>query len=99
MSGGIEFWMRETNASFDLLFVGHFAVDQVIVDGVSETLAGGGVYYGGVAAARLGARVGVVTRLAAAHFPLLDEMRGAGVTVFADPARGSAVEPTQSRLV
>ena len=86
MSGGIEFWMRETNTSFDLLFVGHFAVDQVIVDGVSETLAGGGVYYGGVAAARLGARVGVVTRLAAAHFPLLDEMRRAGVAVFAAEA-------------
>ena len=45
---------------FDLLMFGHFAVDKIIVDGVSETVSGGGVYYGSVAATRLGARVGIV---------------------------------------
>ncbi len=71
---------------FDLLMFGHFAVDKIIVDGVSETVSGGGVYYGSVAATRLGARVGVVTRLAEADFPRLAELRAAGVTVFAAPA-------------
>ncbi len=71
---------------FDLLFLGHFAVDQIIVDGVSETVSGGGAYYGAIAAARLGARVGVVTRLREADFPRLEELRAAGVTVFAAPA-------------
>ena len=74
------------NADFDLLMFGHFAVDQIIVDGAAETVSGGGVYYGGIAAARLGARVGVVTRLREADFPRLEELRAAGLTVFAVPA-------------
>ena len=40
--------------SFDLLFLGHFAVDHIVVDGAAETVSGGGVYYGGVAARRSG---------------------------------------------
>ena len=36
----------------DLLMLGHFAVDQLIVDGVAETSSGGGVYYGAIAARR-----------------------------------------------
>lgn len=71
---------------FDLLMFGHFAVDKIIVDGVAETVSGGGVYYGSVAAHRLGARVGVVTRLREADFPRLEELRAEGVTVFAAPA-------------
>ncbi len=74
------------NTNFDLLMFGHFAVDRIIVDDVSETVSGGGVYYGSVAARRLGARVGVVTRLREADFPRLAELRAEGVTVFAAPA-------------
>ncbi len=73
-------------ADFDLLMFGHFAVDQIIVDGKAETVSGGGVYYGSVAARRLGARVGIVTRLARTEFPRLEELRREGVTVFATPA-------------
>ena len=72
--------------SFDLLFLGHFAVDRVVVDGAAETTSGGGVYYGSVAARRLGATVGVVTRLREADFPRLEELRREGVQVFATPA-------------
>ncbi len=71
---------------FDLLFFGHFAVDRIIVDGASETVSGGGVYYGAIAAARLGARVGVVTRLREADFPRLEDLRAEGIEVFAAPA-------------
>jgi sugar/nucleoside kinase (ribokinase family) len=71
---------------FDLLFLGHFAVDRIIVDGEAETVSGGGVYYGSVAARRLGATVGVVTRLREADFPRLEELRQEGVEVFATPA-------------
>lgn len=72
--------------SLDLLFLGHFAVDRIIVDGISETVSGGGVYYGAIAAARLGARVGVVTRLREADFGRLVELRDAGIEVFPAPA-------------
>ena len=53
-------WM--TSILLDILFLGHFAVDRNVADGVVEIASGGGVYYGGIAAARPGARVGVVTR-------------------------------------
>ena len=82
---------------FDLLMLGHFAVDRNVVDGVAEIASGGGVYYGGIAAARLGARVAVVTRLAATDFPRLDAFREAGVEVFATAAaETSGIENTYS---
>jgi sugar/nucleoside kinase (ribokinase family) len=84
-------------AHFDLLMLGHFAVDHNVVDGVTEVASGGGVYYGGIAAARLGARVGVVTRLSATDFPRLSAFREAGVEVFATPAaETSGIENTYS---
>ena len=81
----------------DILFLGHFAVDRNVVDGVVEIASGGGVYYGGIAAARLGARVGVVTRLRAEDFSRLDAFRAAGVEVFATAAPDtSGIENTYS---
>lgn len=68
--------------NLDLLMFGHFAVDQIIVDGAAETVSGGGVYYGAVAARRLGAAVGVVTRLREADFARLDELRDEGIAVW-----------------
>jgi sugar/nucleoside kinase (ribokinase family) len=83
--------------NFDLLFLGHFAVDRNVVDGIAEIASGGGVYYGGIAAARLGARVGVVTRLRREDFPRLDDLRRAGVQVFATAAADtSGIENTYS---
>ncbi|MCX6032466.1 MAG: PfkB family carbohydrate kinase [Chloroflexi bacterium] len=85
------------NPQFDILFLGHFAVDHNIVDGRVEIASGGGVYYGGIAAARLGARVGVVTRLRAEDFSRLDDFRQAGVEVFATAAPAtSGIENTYS---
>lgn len=74
------------NTDFDLFFLGHFAVDRNVVDGVAVTASGGGVYYGGIAAARLGARVGVATRLHRADFYRLEDFRQEGVAVFATEA-------------
>jgi sugar/nucleoside kinase (ribokinase family) len=83
------------DSNLDLLFLGHFAVDRNVVDGVAKTESGGGVYYGGIAAARLGVRVGVVTRLHPSDFPRLEELRTAGVEVFATPAAAtSGIENT-----
>ncbi|MEJ5199986.1 MAG: PfkB family carbohydrate kinase [Anaerolineae bacterium] len=87
--------MTQTTSCFDILFLGHFAVDRNVVDGVAEIASGGAVYYGGIAAARLGARVGVVTRLSRADFGRLDELRAAGIEVFATPApETSGIENT-----
>ena len=68
---------------FDLAIIGHFARD-VIVDRDSRAWSSGGsVYYGSIAARRLGRSVAVITRLAKKDFPFLDELRQEGVKVFA----------------
>jgi len=78
--------MSKREHDFDLFMIGHFAVDRNVVDGRPEVASGGAVYYGAVAARRLGARVGVATRLHPADFGRLDEMRAEGIAVYAVPA-------------
>jgi hypothetical protein len=43
----------------DILMIGNFAKDKLIVDGVEEVASGGGVYYGSVVIQRLGLRAGL----------------------------------------
>ena len=71
---------------YDFLMVGHFAKDQIIVDGQGSTASGGAVYYGSIALRHLGLKVAVATRLSADDYPLLDELKAEGVRVFATPA-------------
>jgi sugar/nucleoside kinase (ribokinase family) len=83
------------DGSVDILMIGHFAKDVLVVDGRGEQASGGAVYYGAIALQRLGARVAVSTRLHPDDFPLLDELRGEGVTVFAARAPAtSGIENT-----
>jgi sugar/nucleoside kinase (ribokinase family) len=70
----------------DIMMIGHFAKDRLVVDGRVEEASGGGVYYGGIALRRLGLSVAVVTRLHSDDFPRLGELREAGAQVFATPA-------------
>ena len=74
----------------DILMVGNFAVDKLIVDGVEEVASGGGVYYGSIAAKRVGASVAVVTRLHPSEFWRLEDMRAEGVKVFPIAAEGTS---------
>jgi sugar/nucleoside kinase (ribokinase family) len=75
---------------YDIVMIGNFAKDKLIVDGVEEIASGGGVYYGSIAAKRLGASVAVVTRLHPDDFSRLDELRSEGVDVYAAPADGTS---------
>ena len=75
---------------FDIMMVGNFAIDKLIVDGVEEVASGGGVYYGSIAARRLGAAVAVTTRLHPDEFWRLEDMRNEGVVVFPTPADGTS---------
>jgi sugar/nucleoside kinase (ribokinase family) len=75
---------------FDILMIGNFAKDKLIVDGVEEIASGGGVYYGSVVARRLGLEVGVITRLHPADYPRLEELRAEGIEVYAIPAEGTS---------
>ncbi len=73
-------------SSFDVLVIGHFAKDHLVVDGRGETSSGGAVYYGSVALRRLGLSVAIATRLHPDDFGRLEEVRQEGVQVFAVPA-------------
>ncbi len=75
---------------FDVVMIGNFAKDKLIVDSVEEIASGGGVFYGSVVVKRLGARVAVVTRLHPDDFFRLEELRAEGVDVFATPAEGTS---------
>lgn len=76
---------------FDVVLIGHFAIDKITtVDGKTTLAHGGAVYYGGLNLARQGFRVAVVTRLHRDDFWRLDEIRHAGIEVFATEAPESA---------
>jgi sugar/nucleoside kinase (ribokinase family) len=72
--------------NIDLMLVGHFAKDELSVDGVCEISSGGGVYYGSIALRGLGLSVAVVTKLHLNDFYRLQELRDAGVQVYASNA-------------
>jgi sugar/nucleoside kinase (ribokinase family) len=74
------------NSDVDVLMIGHFAKDRIIVGDQDTIASGGAVYYGSIALRHLGLSVGVVTRLHPDDFPLLDELRAAGVQVYATAA-------------
>lgn len=69
-------------AEFDILMIGHFAKDLLVVDGVGERASGGAVFYGSIALRRLGLSVAIVTRMHPDDFPRLDEVRQEGVAVY-----------------
>ena len=70
----------------DILMIGHFAKDEIVVGDTSQVASGGGVYSGSVALRRIGLRVAVVTRLHPGDFSRLDEIRQEGVQVYATAA-------------
>ncbi len=72
--------------SYDMLFLGHFARDLNVIDGVEKQESGGAVYYGSVAAAKTGAKVGVISRLNPRDFNYLFELLKYGVEVFPQAA-------------
>jgi sugar/nucleoside kinase (ribokinase family) len=79
----------------DIMMIGHFAKDRLVIDGTSGISSGGAVYYGSVALRRIGVRVAVVTRLHSDDFSLLGEMEAEGVQVFAVSApETSGIENT-----
>ncbi|MBL7161278.1 MAG: carbohydrate kinase [Anaerolineales bacterium] len=75
-----------TKNKIDIMMIGHFARDILVVDGLAKTSSGGGVYYGSVTLRHLGLDVAVVTRLHSGDFSRIEELKLAGVQLFATPA-------------
>jgi sugar/nucleoside kinase (ribokinase family) len=73
--------------AFDIAFVGHMCYDEITPYGGTAVVApGSAVLCGAIAAARAGARVAVVTRMATADRGILKPLEELGVAVFAAPA-------------
>ena len=77
-------------SDFDILMIGNFAKDKLILDGVEEIASGGGVYYGSVVIKHLGLDVAVVTRLHPDDFFRLEELQREGIKVYYTAAEGTS---------
>ena len=79
----------------DVMMIGHFARDRLVVDGNGVDASGGAVTYGGIALRHIGVRVAVVTRLHPRDRPYLDDLVQAGIQVYAtDAPETSGIENT-----
>jgi len=74
----------------DVLMVGNFAKDKIIVDGVEEITSGGGVHFGSIVIKRLGYKVAVATRLLLDDYSRLEEMIDQGVVVYPTESNGTS---------
>mgnify|MGYP000877076234 CR=1 FL=1 len=77
-------------SNLDVLMVGHFAKDKIVIDGEEFESPGGAVYYGGVVLRRLGLEVGIATRGNPDDFHYLDELTALGIDVSTKPAHQSS---------
>ena len=71
----------------DIAIIGHIAKDIIEIDGVSKSVLGGAVYYGGLAGSQMGLKVAIITRLKAEDFPFLDSFKKNNIKYFAYPAK------------
>ncbi len=76
--------------NLDILMVGEFAKDKIVVDDKEMICAGGAVYYGSVVLKRLGLNVGVSTRGNPDDYGLLKELYDLGIQVDVHPASQSS---------
>ncbi len=69
--------------AFDLLFLGAYTRDTIVIGGRQRTVDGGAFYYGANVAARMGLSVAAVTRLAEEDQQVIHSLRSLGVAVAA----------------
>ncbi len=82
---------------FDIIILGHFAKDKLIVHGVEKDALGGAVYYGAIALSKLNVSAGIITLLAREDFHYLDIFKANRVEVFAYQAeKTSGIKNTYS---
>ncbi len=79
--------MSLSSELYDIAFIGHICFDEVIpYQGVPRTAPGSAVMCGALAAARVGKKVAVVTRMAPKDDHILEPMRQNGIEIYAIPA-------------
>jgi len=78
--------VNQRQENYDIAFIGHVCFDEVIpFNGTPRTAPGSAVMCGALAAARVGKKVAVITRMAPKDDPILEPMRKAGIDIFTHP--------------
>ncbi len=81
--------------NFDIVILGHFAKDKIVIRGVEKDSLGGAVYYGALALSKMNFCTGIITLLAREDFPYLDIFKKNGVEVYAyEAANTSGIKNT-----
>ncbi|MCH7681486.1 hypothetical protein IID10_19340 [candidate division KSB1 bacterium] len=75
---------------FDIIILGHFAKDKLIIRGVEKEASGGAVYYGALALSKLNIRTAIITMLAKADYSYLEVFEKNGVKIFAYEAEATS---------
>ncbi|HSL29342.1 MAG TPA: PfkB family carbohydrate kinase [Anaerolineales bacterium] len=68
--------------SYDVLYIGNYTKDTIVSPAGTKIVDGGAVNYAAHAAARLGAHVAVVTRLAREDEHVVEKLRAAGIDCY-----------------
>ncbi len=71
----------------DICTIGHLSLDKVVTPQSVQYMPGGTSFYFSKALVQSPVRYGLVTALAPAQYPIVDELRAEGVTVYALPSR------------
>lgn len=74
--------MTVENTPYDVVTIGNYTKDTVVTPAGSRSVDGGGVRYSAYAAAGLGCKVAVITRLANEDHHVVDDLERAGIDVF-----------------
>jgi sugar/nucleoside kinase (ribokinase family) len=87
MESKIE-WRRKFMNAYDIVFMGHMCIDEIApFKGKVKIAPGSAVLCGAIAAARIGRKVAVVTKLAKKDEGILDLMKEAGIDTYIIEAR------------
>jgi sugar/nucleoside kinase (ribokinase family) len=85
---------------FDIVFLGHYTKDTIVLPHEMKTVNGGAFNYGARVAVKMRLRAAVITRLAEEDFDVVEDLSRMGVEVFATPTAQSTslklVYPTQN---
>jgi len=66
----------------DIILLGHFSKDKIVLYGKERTAKGGAVYYSSFPVKKMGLEVAVITKLAKEDSSLLGEFKKAGIGVY-----------------
>jgi len=85
----------KTERRFDIVFLGHYTKDTIVLASREKVVDGGAVNYGASVTARMGLRTAIITRMARQDLKVFEELLRMGVQLLIH----ETAESTQLRLI